>query len=125
MPAVISTITRRDCLRGVSARQCQRTLPTVDTANRPWPTSVAPRGGSPSVGQRVTRSFPERWPAVPAARGKARFSAAQGHQLALEGQPDRCPFLIGSRNGRQVARPRFAHRLRLRRVLLSPPTLHG
>jgi hypothetical protein len=30
-------------LRGVSARQCQRVLPTVDTANRPWPTNVAPR----------------------------------------------------------------------------------
>ena len=32
----------------------------VDTANRPWPTSVTPA------------SFPERWPAVPAA-GKIRI----------------------------------------------------
>ena len=44
----------------------------VDTANRPWPTSVAPRRFSPSVGQRVARSLPERWPAVPAAGGRMR-----------------------------------------------------
>src|SRR5262249_27167075 len=35
----------------------------VDTANRPWPTNVAPRQGIP-VGRRAARSFPERWPAV-------------------------------------------------------------
>jgi hypothetical protein len=39
------------------------TLPTVDTANRPWPTGVAPRRIS-SVGRRVARPLPERWPAV-------------------------------------------------------------
>jgi len=32
----------RKSLRGVSARQCQRVLPTVDIAKRPWPTSVSP-----------------------------------------------------------------------------------
>ena len=44
----------------------------VDTANRPWPTSVAPRGGISSTGQRVARSLPERWPA--GARGGSSFA---------------------------------------------------
>ena len=73
----------------------------VDTANRPWPTSVDLAAGSFPVGQRVARSLPERWPAV-LLRG---IVAVQGHRLALEGQPGRCPFLIRSGNGRQDARP--------------------
>src|SRR6516165_11411235 len=36
----------------------------VDTANQPWPTSVAVAAGSFPVEQRVARSLPERWPAV-------------------------------------------------------------
>src|SRR5262245_56348952 len=32
---------------------------------------------------------------LPSARGESK-SAVQGHQLALEGQPSRCPFLIGA-----------------------------
>jgi hypothetical protein len=56
-----------------------------------------PRGGVfSSVGQRVARSLPERWPAV-LPRGE-RYSAVQGHQLAYrEGQPGRCPFLVGNK----------------------------
>ena len=61
----------------------------VDTAKRPLPTSVALAAGSFPVGQRVARSLPERWPAV-LLRG---IVAVQGHRLALEGQPGRCPFL--------------------------------
>src|SRR5262245_35970989 len=91
MPAVISTITCRDCLRGVSARQCQRILPTVDTANRPWPTSVAPRRVS---SDRVARGpvAPRKMACRPLA-GKQAL-AVQGYRLALEGQLARCPFLI-------------------------------
>ena len=48
-----------------------------------------------SVGQRAARSLPERWPAV-LPRGDVSF-AVQGHRRALEGQPSRCPFLIGER----------------------------
>src|SRR6516165_9962981 len=47
-----------------------------------------------SVGQRAARSLPERWPAV-LPRGDVSF-AVQGHRRALEGQPSRCPFLIGT-----------------------------
>jgi hypothetical protein len=36
--------------------------------------------------------------------------AVQGHQLALEGQPSRCPFLMRNGNGRQDARSCFASR---------------
>jgi hypothetical protein len=36
--------------------------------------------------------------------------AVQGHRLAQEGQPGRCPFLIEDGNGRQDARPCFASR---------------
>ena len=50
--------------------------------------------------QRVARSFPERWPAVPAARETCFAMTVQGRQLAhREGQPGRCPFLIGRKWG--------------------------
>jgi hypothetical protein len=62
----------------------------------------------PSVGQRVARSLSERWPAA-LPRGECAF-VVQGHRLALEGQPSRCPFLIRTGNGRQDARPYFARR---------------
>src|SRR5947208_1542136 len=80
----------------------------VDSANWPWPTNAARhRGGLFSVGQRVARSLPERWPAY-LPRGKSL--AVQGHCLALKGQRPCCPFLIGSGNGRQGARPCFVCR---------------
>jgi hypothetical protein len=49
----------------------------VDTAKRPWPTSVARAAGFFPVGQRLARSFSERWPAV-LPRGRhshSRFKA--------------------------------------------------
>src|SRR5262245_49605066 len=52
---------------------------------------------------------PRKMACRPAARGEtfhSRFKAINSR--TREGQPGRCPFLIGSRNGRQVARPRFA-----------------
>ena len=52
----------------------------------------------------------------PAARGEARFSAVRFKAINSrtgEGQLDRCPFLIRSGNGRQDARPCFAHALSL------------
>src|SRR5262249_59992240 len=69
---------------------------SVDTANRLWPTSVAPRRGFIPVGQRVARSLSERWPAVPPREtwfligGSRPSTRAQG-----EGQPGRCPFKLG------------------------------
>src|SRR5262245_63047702 len=47
----------------------------VDTAKPLWPTSVAPRRHSPSVGQRVARSLPERWPAGLPRESIIRFKA--------------------------------------------------
>jgi hypothetical protein len=97
---------RGDCLRGISAPQCQRTLPTVDSANRLWPTNVAPRRVFSPVGQRVARSLSERWPAV-RSRGKhsQRFKAINSR---TGGAAWSLPLLIGSGNGRQDARPCFA-----------------
>jgi hypothetical protein len=81
----------------------------VDTAKRPWPTSVA-RGrvfpGRAALGSVVLRKMACR----PAA-GETFAFAVQGHRLALEGQSGRCPFLIRSGNGRQDAQPCFARRL--------------
>ena len=94
-----------DCLRGVSARQCQCTLPTVDTANRPWPISVAPQQGSPRSGSAWLGRFQKD--GLPSCRGES--CAVQGHQLAHRGGAAwSLPLLIGGGNGRQVARPRFA-----------------
>jgi hypothetical protein len=70
-------------LRAVSARQCKDFLPTVDSANCPWPTWRRSAAGLFAVGQRVARSFPERWPAEPAAGDHA--DTVQGHQLAHKG----------------------------------------
>src|SRR5262249_40610948 len=47
----------------------------IDTASPPWPTSIALRQHSPSVGQRVARSLPERLPAGPAAGAACAFKA--------------------------------------------------
>jgi len=80
----------RDCLRGAHSRQC-RISPTVDSAIRPWPTNDARhRGGLFSVGQRVARSLPERWPA---SLPREKSLAVQGHCLALDGGSDQAaPF---------------------------------
>ena len=61
------------------------------------------RGGLFSVGQRAARSLPERWPAVLPRRRFQRFKAIDSR--TGEGQPGRCPFLIGGGNGRHDARP--------------------
>jgi hypothetical protein len=84
IPPVISTIVMsRLWAQRRFSRQRKDLLPSVDTANRPWPTSVAPRRNLP-IGQRVARSFPERWPAGPLA-GRLNSRPAQDHQLALRG----------------------------------------
>src|SRR5262245_20908067 len=70
--------------------------------------ALPPRQASPSVGQRVARSLPERWPAV-LPRGNAhsqRFKAIDS-RTEEGGSPSRCPFLVGGGNGRQDAQPRF------------------
>ena len=57
-------------------------LPTVDSANCPWPTWRRSAAGLFAVGQRVARSFPERWPAdLP----RDISLPVQGHQLAQRG----------------------------------------
>jgi len=78
----------------------------VDSANRLWPTNVAPRRVFSPVGQRVARSLPERWPAV-RSRGKhsQRLKAINSR---TGGAAWSLPLLIGSGNGRQDARPCFA-----------------
>ena len=95
----------------------------VDTATPPWPTSVAPRGGV-FPGRAARGSVVPRKMACRTCRGGSH-SAVQGHRLALEGQPNRCPFLIRSGKGRQDARPCFAHRpfalLRRRRLDFGLP----
>jgi|SRR5215469_11580627 len=68
----------------------------VDTANRPWPTSVVPGGGEFPVGQRVARSLPERWPAY-LPRGMFHYGFKAIDSRTAEGQPRRCPFPIGTK----------------------------
>src|SRR5262249_25144138 len=75
---------------------------------------ASPRGGFPSVGRRVARSLPERWPAVLPRGEKSRFSAVRFKAINSrtgEGQPGRCPFLMGSGNGCQDAQLCLARRL--------------
>ena len=66
VPPVISTIVM---LRSFARRQ--RASMSAYFSNSLTPPSslgllgVSPRGGFPSVGQRVARSLPQRWPAVP------------------------------------------------------------
>src|SRR5260370_9252675 len=61
---VINGITFDGATKDASVESVQDGCHVVDTANRPWPTGVAPRGGGFPVGQRLARSLPERWPAV-------------------------------------------------------------
>src|SRR5215472_10094602 len=67
---------------------------------------ASPRGRQIPVGQRVARSFLERWPAD---LSRDISLPVQGHQLAHRGGAAwSLPLLIGGGNGRQVARPCFA-----------------
>jgi len=61
----------------------------IDTANRPWPTSVALRRSSPSVGQRVGSVAPRKMACRPAA---GEHYTVQGHQLAHRGSLVAAPF---------------------------------
>jgi hypothetical protein len=82
-------------LRGVSARQCKDFLPTVDSANRPWPTWRRFAAGFFPVGQRAARSLPERWPAdLP----RGIRIPVQGHQLAHRGGAA-CSLPLPNREG--------------------------
>src|SRR6516225_3459138 len=54
----------------------------VDTANRPWPTNVAPAAGLLLGRQRAARS-PERWPAVPPRATRAQGGAAWSLPLQI------------------------------------------
>jgi ABC transporter substrate binding protein len=92
-------------------------LPTVDSANRPWPTWHHSAAGFFPVGQRAARSLPERWPAdLP--RGIRIL--VQGHQLAHRGgaawslpfpnregewTPNQHAALLGSPSCRSFAQP--------------------
>src|SRR5262245_36124183 len=66
----------------------------VDTAKRPWLTDVG--SAAASLGRAARGSVAPRKMACRAAAGGVSF-AVQGHRRALEGQPSRCPFLIGER----------------------------
>src|SRR5262245_47901142 len=61
----------------------------VDTAN--WPLLASPRGGFPSVGQRVARSLPERWPAV-LPRGDMRYGSRPSARAQGRGSLVAAPF---------------------------------
>src|SRR5262249_4261768 len=109
MPPVISTIVMLRLICAASAHVNVSVLyQFVDTAKPPWPTSVAPR--RLSFGRAARGSVAPRKMACRPAAGE-RIIAVQGHRPALEGQPPRCPFPIGSGNGRQDTRPCSAHRL--------------
>jgi hypothetical protein len=85
-------------------------LPTVDSANRPWPTWHHSAAGFFPVGQRAARSLPERWPAdLP----RGIRIPVQGHQLAHRGGAAwSLPLPNREGNGRQInTRPCLAHRL--------------
>ena len=92
MPAVISTIMMSGLfVRGVSARQCQRILPTVDTANRPWPTSVAPR--------RVSSGRVARGPVAPrkmACRPLAGKASISGSRLSTRARGAACSLPLSN-----------------------------
>src|SRR5262245_18008597 len=102
MPPVISTIVM---LRLFAQRQ--RASMSAYFTNSLTPPSglgllASPRGGITSVGQRVARSLPERWPAVPAGGSSctARFKAINSR--TREGAAWSLPLLIGSGNGLQI-----------------------
>ena len=66
-----------EIVRAASARVNVSVLyQSVDAASPPGPTGVAPAGRFFPVGQRVARSFPERWPAdLPRGVRIQRFKA--------------------------------------------------
>ena len=78
--------------------------------------ALSARRASP-VGQRGARRSQKD--GLPSSRAGWLVSMVQGHRLAREGQPSRCPFRMGGGNGRQDARvppPRF----RLQKKAFSP-----
>src|SRR5215813_7860809 len=70
--------------------------------------ALPPRQASPSVGQRVARSLPERWPAV-LSRGNAHSQRFK----AIDSRTEEGAALVAAPsnwgNGRQDARPCSAH----------------
>jgi len=70
-------------------------LPTVDSANCPWPTWRRSAAGLFAVGQRVARSFPERWPAD-LLRGHEDYGSRPSTR-AQGGAAWSLPLLIGGR----------------------------
>src|SRR5262249_189495 len=69
---------------------------------------ASPRGGDHLDRAARGSVAPRKMACRPAAGdGTARFKAINS-RTEERGSSGRCPFLIGSRNGRQVARPRFA-----------------
>jgi hypothetical protein len=63
--------------------QCNDFLPTVDSAKRPWPTSIAPRRAS--LGRAARGSVAPRKMACQSAAGRQVLFLVQGHRRALEG----------------------------------------
>jgi hypothetical protein len=106
MPPVISTIV----MSRLFARR-ERTSMSAYFTNSLTPLAyLASLRGKASPGRAARGSVSRKMACRPAA-GEHGFSSVQGHQRAHRGgQPRRCPFLIGSRNGRQDAPPCFARR---------------
>src|SRR5262245_47807920 len=81
----------------------------IDSAKRPWPTNDCkdPAGASRSDSAGFGRSQKDGLPSRP--RGE-QYGSRPFNSRTREGQPSRCPFLIGSRNGPQGPRPCFVCR---------------
>src|SRR5262249_36429247 len=80
----------------------------VDSANWPWPTGVLAASTFRSGGAWLGRSQKMACRLAREGKHSQRFKAINSR--TGERQPGRCPFLIGSGNGRQDARPLFARR---------------
>src|SRR5262245_27847503 len=95
-------------------RNSDRPPPSASLTNSLTPSSGVGLLASPCAAGNPGRAargsvVPRKMACLPAARGEtfhSRFKAINSR--TQEGQPGRCPFLIGSRNGRQDARPCFA-----------------
>src|SRR5262245_12134517 len=105
MPPVISTIV----MSGLFARRQRASMSAYFTNSLTPPTGLGllalpPRQASPSVGQRVARSLPERWPAV-LSRGNAHSQRFK----AIDSRTEEGAALVAAPsnwgNGRQDARP--------------------
>src|SRR5262245_22369554 len=109
MPPVISTIVM---LRLFARRQ--RTSMSAYFTNSLTPSSGLGLLASPLAAGNPGRAargsvVPRKMACRPAARGETFHSRSKAiNSRTGEGQPSCCPFLIGSGNGRQDARPCFA-----------------